>query len=79
MDSIYVQNEYQSEREDDAYLTLQRMGITLLRSGNKPGTKHKAYRLLYSDRLAIDEVEQFIARNSEVRSVRPQRRQRGKR
>jgi hypothetical protein len=55
------------------------MGITLLRSGNKPGTKDKAYRLLFSDRLAIDEVEQFIARNSEVRSVRPQRRPRDNR
>jgi hypothetical protein len=40
------------------------MGITLLRSGSKPGTKDKAYRLLFSDRMAIDEVEDFIARNS---------------
>jgi hypothetical protein len=39
------------------------MGITLLRSGKKPGTKDKAYRLLFSDRMAINEVEDFIARN----------------
>jgi hypothetical protein len=39
------------------------MGITLLRSGNKPGTKDKAYCLLFSDRMAINEVEDFIARN----------------
>jgi hypothetical protein len=40
------------------------MGITPLRSGNKPGTQDKAYRLLFSDLMAITEVEDFIARNS---------------
>jgi hypothetical protein len=79
LDSVHLQNAYHGEREEDTYFTLHRMGITLLRSGNKPGTKDKAYRLLFSDRLAIDEVEQFIARNSEVRSVRPQRRPRDNR
>ena len=77
LSAVYVKNSYPNEREDNVYSTLQRMGVTLLRSGNKPRTKDKAYRLLISDRLTIDEVEQFIARNSEVKSVRPQRRQSG--
>jgi hypothetical protein len=40
------------------------MGITLLLSGNKPSTRDKAYRLLFSNRMTINEVNDFIARNS---------------
>ena len=61
---IYSDTIRQEQREDSAYSILQNMGITLLRSGNKPGTRQKSYRLLVSDRLTIDEVEKFIAQNS---------------
>jgi hypothetical protein len=62
--SAYLEKaSYYEHRENSAHSALQRMGITLLRSGNKPGTKDKAYRLLFSDRMAINEVENFIARN----------------
>jgi len=46
--NIYVKTIPHEHREDSAYSVLQNMGITLLRSGNKPGTCQKAYRLLVS-------------------------------
>jgi len=61
--SAYLEKASYEHRENSAHSALQRMGITLLRSGNKPGTQDKAYRLLFSDRMAINEVEDFIARN----------------
>jgi hypothetical protein len=61
--SAYLEKTSHEHRENSVHSALQRMGITLLRSGNKPGTKDKAYRLLVSDRMEINEVEDFIARN----------------
>jgi Glu-tRNA(Gln) amidotransferase subunit E-like FAD-binding protein len=58
-----------AEREDDAYFALDRLGMTLMKSGKKPGTEEPAYRVMYKSRLTIEEVEAII--DSQNRSRRP--------
>jgi hypothetical protein len=64
----FVEREYGPEcrktieRENAAWTRLSQLGMSLLKSGKKPGSGLPAYKIVTASRLTLDEVEGFANR-----------------
>jgi hypothetical protein len=61
----FVEQEYGPEcrktveREYEVSSRLSQLGMSLLKSGKKPGSDLPAYKIVIASRLTLDEVERF--------------------